>query len=447
MPNDSASTKKKKKTIRIVAACSAAAIVAIVLILASAAKPRKVPEVGVAKATLGPLDDLVSASGVFKATKSATIMGETVGRVKTVLVKSGDRVVQGRTIVLIDDETSRLALSNAEIALEETRRSILNQLSELRAASRRSDTALAQATRSLESAKQLKAVDGITAEAWRQANENADQAAVAAVGARDALALAEGLAGAEEPAMDSSRDRDFLERSPAYKRASINLENAKRALAACTIAAAASGTVVEVSVDVGSYVEGGTPIAKIEDLSLVTAEVNVDEVDIGKLKPGQSAAISADSLFGKELPGRVAAIRPVVKSTGNGRICVAVIDVDLRGEKALSGATCVARVNSRIKEEALVIPASALIPGASPPAVWRLSKASPKKAEAGAPVGKKPKEGPAGLVAARREVKLGASTASKVEIVSGLADGDTVAIDGIRGLAEGAAVRDRAEAK
>lgn len=448
MSNNLAS--KKKKTIRIVTVCALAAVVVLVLALVSAGKPPKVHAVGVATAQLGPLDDLVSASGIFKATNSATMMGETIGRVKTVLVKPGDRVVRGKTIVLIDDENSRLALSNAQISLEETRRSILNQLNDLRAASRRADTARAQAVRSLESATELKAVDGITAELWRQANENAEQAEISSVGAKDALALAEGLSGSEDPVMDSSRDQEFLTRSPSYKRASINLENAKRSLAACTIAAGASGTVVEVSVDVGSYVEGGTPIAKIEDLSAVTAEVNVDEVDIGKLRPGQGASISADSLFGKELSGTVSLIRPVVKSTGNGRICVAVIAVDLGGEKALSGATCIARVNSRIKDKAIVIPASALIPGASPPAVWMLSAPFAAKPEAPVKDGKKKNKAAkvqAGLVASRREVQLGASTASKVEILSGLADGDSVAIDGIKGLSDGSPVRNRADDK
>jgi HlyD family secretion protein len=440
MPKNSKS--KKKTTIKIITVCSALLIIVLVLILVSAVRPQKILSVGTAKAELGPLDDIVSASGILKATNSAVMASQTIGRVKKALVKPGERVVKGQTIILIDDVDARLALSNAEIALEETRRNILNQLAELRASSRRAETSRAQALRSFSNAKELKTVDGISAEAWRQASESAEQAESASVGAKDALRLAQGLSPSEEPVMDSSRDQEFLTRSPTYKRAAINLENARRDLAACTILAEASGTVTEVSVDPGSYVQGGSALAKIEDLSAVTAEVNVDEVDIGKIKVGQSASISADSLFGKELKGRVSAIRPVVKSTGSGRICVVVIDVDLEKEKALSGATCVARVNSRIKDEALVIPASALIPGAAPPAVWLLTDSS----GAGKKNSKQAKLA-AGLFATHREVKLGASTASKIEIVSGLSAGDLIAVDGIKGLAEGTLVKNRAEEK
>lgn len=423
---------KKAKAIRIASACAALLLIVIVVVLATAMRPHKPSAVGTAKAELGPLEEVVSASGVLKALRSSAITSRTVGRVASVLVKPGDIVAAGRTIVLVDDEAARTALTNAEIALEEARRNALTQLGELKAAYRRAQAALAQAKRSMDASRELKEVDGISAESWRQAVEALEQAELAAAGCKDALRLAQGLGPDEEPEMDGARDPGFAKASPSYQRASHALQEARRALAACDIKADSAGTVVELSVDPGSYVQNGTPVARIEDLAAVSAEVNVDEVDIGKLEPGQKASISADSLLGKELAGRVSAVRPVVKSSGTGRVCAVAIDVDLGSAKALSGASCMARITSRLKEEALQIPAAALIPSASPPAVWLLEKRGDAK-------------DPSLYAASRREISIGASTASRLEVLSGLAEGDLVAVDGLKALSEGARVRDRAK--
>jgi HlyD family secretion protein len=183
------------------------------------------------------------------------------------------------------------------------------------------------------------------------------------------------------------------------------------------------------------------------------ADVNVDEVDIGKIREGMSAEITADSLLGITLKGRVRRIWPVVKSDANGRVCKVRIDVSVGNNKVLTGASCMARITSRLRDDTLIIPAAALIPGAKPAAVWvaveDTSAAGEQPAE-GTGEGKSEKQGetpspevPARKLykAERREIELGASTVSSVEVLSGLSQGDLVAVDLIPQITEGIKVR------
>jgi hypothetical protein len=58
------------------------------------------------------------------------------------------------------------------------------------------------------------------------------------------------------------------------------------------------------------------------------AEVTVDEVDIGKIKVGDTALITTDSLIGKEISGQIKAISPILELFGNSRAGKVVIGMD-----------------------------------------------------------------------------------------------------------------------
>ena len=82
------------------------------------------------------------------------------------------------------------------------------------------------------------------------------------------------------------------------------------------------------------------------------------------------AEITADSMLGKTIDGKVIRIWPIVKNNGNGRVCLVRISFAIEDKKIISGASCMARITSTLREKTLTIPATALIPGATPAAVW-----------------------------------------------------------------------------
>jgi HlyD family secretion protein len=64
---------------------------------------------------------------------------------------------------------------------------------------------------------------------------------------------------------------------------------------------------------IGSYVFALDAVLEIPDLSTVRAKLYVDEVDAGKVKPGQEALITVDALQGRSFSGKVDTVSAILK--------------------------------------------------------------------------------------------------------------------------------------
>ena len=73
-----------------------------------------------------------------------------------------------------------------------------------------------------------------------------------------------------------------------------------------------TGTVVKKLVDDGSYVQTGTPILKIVDLTTVWMLLDLYPEDSANLKVGQTASIQIHSLQGKTFEGKIAFVDPII---------------------------------------------------------------------------------------------------------------------------------------
>lgn len=96
--------------------------------------------------------------------------------------------------------------------------------------------------------------------------------------------------------------------------ARIALDNAKLALASAQdardnyiITAPISGTVIEKKFKAGDNIDATTSgdLAVIYDMSVLTFDMNIDELDIGKVKVGQTVQITADALENQTFTGHV----------------------------------------------------------------------------------------------------------------------------------------------
>ena len=89
--------------------------------------------------------------------------------------------------------------------------------------------------------------------------------------------------------------------------AQLALESARNALENYHITSPISGTVVEKNFKAGDNVEAVSSgyLAVIYDMSLLTFEMNIDELDIGKVKVGQTVEIAAEALEGQAFTGHV----------------------------------------------------------------------------------------------------------------------------------------------
>lgn len=159
----------------------------------------------------------------------------------------------------------------------------------------------------------------------------------------------------------------------AVESADDNLENAENKLSNTqdnvddyTITAPISGTVITKNVKVGDKISksssGTTTMAVIYDLSTMTLEMSVDELDVSSIKVGQSVEITADAVEGETFTGTVTNVS-LQSSYSNGVTNYPVtVTLDDTGS-LLPGMNVDAKIILDSSENALVIPASALMRG------------------------------------------------------------------------------------
>lgn len=159
----------------------------------------------------------------------------------------------------------------------------------------------------------------------------------------------------------------------AVESADDNLENAENKLDNTqdsvddyTITAPISGTVITKNAKVGDKISknssGTTTMAVIYDLSTMTLEMSVDELDVASIKVGQSVEITADAVEGETFTGTVTNVS-LQSSYSNGVTNYPVtVTLDDTGS-LLPGMNVDAKIILDSSENALVIPASALMRG------------------------------------------------------------------------------------
>lgn len=218
----------------------------------------------------------------------------------------------------------------------------------------------------------------------------------------------------------------------AVESADDNLENAENKLSNTqdnvddyTITAPISGTVITKNAKVGDKISksssGTTTMAVIYDLSTMTLEMSVDELDVSSIKVGQSVEITADAVEGETFTGTVTNVS-LQSSYSNGVTNYPVtVTLDDTGS-LLPGMNVDAKIILDSSENALVIPASALMRGNR--VYVKKSSGSGKSGSSNVPDGFE-----------AVQVTTGIINDDYVEILSGLSEGDEVYISSDSGSA------------
>lgn len=120
-------------------------------------------------------------------------------------------------------------------------------------------------------------------------------------------ALSDLLSGPTKP------DRQAAEL--AVEQAKLNLTQAQTNLDRARLRSPISGAVLAVNVQMGQEASTGLNAVPLADVSALELPVNVAQVDISKIKPGQTAQITIDALPGKVFTGIISEITPAITST------------------------------------------------------------------------------------------------------------------------------------
>jgi HlyD family secretion protein len=105
-------------------------------------------------------------------------------------------------------------------------------------------------------------------------------------------------------------DLDLSDANITLEKAVVDLEEAYNDLAMAQVTAPIDGTVLEVDTEVGERVSSNAIVAVLADTSLMELTIDVAEIDIAKVQPGQPATIEIDALPDQAFEGVVDYIEP-----------------------------------------------------------------------------------------------------------------------------------------
>jgi Cu(I)/Ag(I) efflux system membrane fusion protein len=120
------------------------------------------------------------------------------------------------------------------------------------------------------------------------------------------------------------------------------------------------GTVIEQLVHEGAYVEAGTPLYKVADLSTIWAQLDAYESDLSRLTEGQLVRLYLSSLPDESFEGKVAFVDPVVDPrTRTAQVRVEIPNEDGRLRPGMFADAVVKSADRADADPPLVVPRSA----------------------------------------------------------------------------------------
>ncbi len=191
--------------------------------------------------------------------------------------------------------------------------------------------------------------------------------------------------------------------------AELELAQAEKELENETITAPFDGVVASIGAKVGDTIADGTVIVHLIDLTAMELKVQVDEIDIAKIKLDQTAFVSIDALPDVQLEGSVTAISPVPAATGG----VVLYDITIsltapEGTDPRVGMSATADIIIEKRSNVLLVPTQAI---------------------------KQDRQGNSIVIVQDgeqlqpRPVVTGLSVGLQTEIVEGLSEGETILIE------------------
>ncbi len=183
--------------------------------------------------------------------------------------------------------------------------------------------------------------------------------------------------------------------------ASAALAQAKSALGYATIRAPFDGIITEKRADAGAIAAPGMPLFTLEDTRHYRLETTVDEMSIRMARMGENVSISLDSLGGAEFSGKVEQIVPAADPASRSFLVKIGLPAEARLHSGLFGR---ARFSLGARE-ALYVPQAAVVTRGQLQGVYAVD---------------------ANRTAQLRYVAVGKTSNNQIEILSGLADGETI---------------------
>jgi HlyD family secretion protein len=294
------------------------------------------------------LEAIVSASGKIDPKKTVNISAQSMGRVTRLAVNEGDRVRAGQFLLQIDPVTMESSVRRDEAAVAGAR----TGLEQSRVSLKSSEAQLEVARQSLKRQQDLWQAGLTTRETFERAQADVD--------VRESELRA--------------REQEIKTREEQLRQQQAGLVSSQHQLSQARFESPFDGIVTRRNVEegenvmVGTMNNAGTVLLTIADMSVIEAEVEVDETDIPLVRLGQVAKVTIDAIPDTVFTGKVteignSPIQATGAQTGGQRTATnfkVVVTLESQVGEVRPGFTCTAEITTATRTKVVAVPIQAV---------------------------------------------------------------------------------------
>lgn len=372
--------------------------------MASAGKSNNKIAVKVQKVEADEVASNASYKADLEASEKGIVSNKVGGKVLQIMFDDGTKVSKGQALIKLDDTDIRNSLESSEAQLESSKiqlKSIENQQNSAQISLQNAQTALSNAQKNYDRTKSLYASGGVS-----EVDLESDETALK--NAKNAYQTA-------KISVDSASLSVQAQKS-SIKTAMANLDALKTSLISTTITAPISGIISGKNVNVGQYINMGSNLATVNNISQVTAVIDLKQEDLNSIKVGQKAQFKLSDDDKTSYGGTVSSID--VSADTSTRVFKCKIRVGNGNNELKPGIVGTAYISSSTMRKAIMLPLDVL--GGSEGDYYVFVDLNGS--------------------AVKRTVTTGQITKDMVEITSGLNTGESVITTNVGSLVDGEAV-------
>lgn len=215
----------------------------------------------------------------------------------------------------------------------------------------------------------------------------------------------------------TATEQQLNEAQNVYDNAIIQLEQAEKQLSDATIKSPINGVIVKKYVEPGEFVNIGSPIATIVDISKLKIKLNVSEANVYHLKLNDKAIITTDVYPGVVFEGNISFISSQGDDSHNYPVEIVISNSSIYPLK--SGTFAKVMIKLPVATEALYIPRESLLGSITDAAVY---VAENNKAKI-------------------RKIIVGSGNDNYIKVISGLNENEKVIINGQINLSDNKTIK------
>lgn len=319
------------------------------------------------------ISDSITVVGNLIGEATVDVVPRTAGRIESVLVKLGDRVTKGQTVVKLEDRAIREQVNQVQANIDVNDATVVSRENDAKVAQNNLERARTSFERGLLSKQGLEDADS-------RYNSAVSQVTVA------------------KAQLVSTKAR---------------LDELSVTLSDTNVVSPVDGFVSKRNLDPGAFAGTNTPVISVVDIGVVRMVANVVEKDFRRIDRGGQALVEVDAFPGEQFTGQVSRVAPVFDPAT--RTATMEIEVPNPGFRLKPGMYARVKLITGRNANALTVPRAAVVDIDAKRGVFVLDKD----------------------VARFTEIESGMSDGERVEVLKGVPEGARVVTTGALAIRDG----------